>query len=41
MVLKLTKLELQIMAQLGLTLTSGRAPVRKLVLDHVQRPESN
>jgi bla regulator protein blaR1 len=28
-------------AQLGLTLTSGRAPVRKLVLDHVQRPESN
>jgi uncharacterized protein (TIGR03435 family) len=28
-------------AQLGLMLTSGRAPVRKLVLDHVQRPESN
>jgi uncharacterized protein (TIGR03435 family) len=28
-------------AQLGLTLTSGRAPVRKLVLDHAQRPASN
>jgi bla regulator protein blaR1 len=28
-------------AQLGLTLTSGQAPVRKLVLDRVQRPESN
>jgi len=26
-------------AQLGLTLTSGKAPVRKLVLDRVQRPE--
>jgi uncharacterized protein (TIGR03435 family) len=25
--------------QLGLTLTSGQAPVRKLILDHVQRPE--
>jgi len=28
-------------AQLGLTLTSGQAPVRKLVLDRVQRPTPN
>jgi uncharacterized protein (TIGR03435 family) len=28
-------------AQLGLMLTSGLAPVRKLVLDSVQRPEPN